>query len=135
MALGKSVEKVFRLVEERTGLPVHVEPDASLPPNLLAKMTMARGKMPFHRVACQPDRSASPDYLIVYECGFVLRHYAIPPQERVDFANTELAEQTVRQWMRHNRKTPGLPENTIEGVTGYLFNGILNQLRSIPVRD
>jgi tetratricopeptide (TPR) repeat protein len=35
--------------------------------------------------------------LIVYECGFVLRHYAIPPQDRVDFANTDLAEQTVKQ--------------------------------------
>ena len=133
MALGKSVEKVLRLVEETTGLPVHVEPDSTLPPNLLAKVTMARGKMPFHRVAYQPARSESPDYLIVFQCGFVLRHYSVLPADRVDFANTDLAEQTVRQWVRDNPKTPGLPENKIEGLTGFLFNGILSQLRSIPV--
>src|SRR5216684_854000 len=130
MALGKSVEKVLRLVEERTGLPVHVETDASLPRNILAKVTMARGRMPFHRVAYQPDRSASPDYLIVYQCGFVLRQYAVPPPHRVDFANTDMAEQTVRQWVRNNPKTPGLPEKTIDGLTAFLFDGILNQLRS-----
>lgn len=133
MALGKSVEKVLRLVEETTGLPVHVEPDGSLPPNILARVTMARGKTPFHRVAYQPDCSASPDYLIVFQCGFVLRNYAVPPSDRVDFANTNLAEQTVRQWVRNNPKTPGLPENKIEGLTGFLFNGILSQLRSVPV--
>jgi hypothetical protein len=114
MALGKSVEKVFRLVEQETGLPIHVEADATLPRNILAQLTMARGKMPFHQVAYQPDRSASPDYLIVYQCGSVLRHYAVPRPERVDFAMTDLAEQTVGQWVQNNPKTPGLPNPTIE---------------------
>ena len=133
MALGKSVEKVLRLVEEKTGLPVHVETDASLPPNILAKVTMARGKMPIHRVAYQPDRSASPDYLIVFQCGFVLRHYSLLPADRVDFANTDVAEQTVRQWVSNNPKMPGMTAQNIAGLTGFLYNGLLSQLRSIPV--
>ena len=86
MALGESVEKVLRLVEQKTSLPVYVEADATLPRNILAKLTMARGKMPFRRVAYQPDRSASPDYLIVYQCGFVLRNYAVTSSDQVDFA-------------------------------------------------
>jgi hypothetical protein len=51
MVLGKAVENVLRLVEKKTGLPVHVEADTSLQPHILAKVTRARGKMPFHKVA------------------------------------------------------------------------------------
>jgi hypothetical protein len=45
----------------------------------------------------------------------------------------DAAEATVRQWVVSNPKTPNLPEQTVNGLTGFLFNGILNQLRSIPV--
>jgi hypothetical protein len=38
--------------------------------------------MPFHQVDYQPDRSASPDYLIVFQCGFILRHYGVAPTGR-----------------------------------------------------
>src|SRR3989442_9711618 len=31
-SLSNSVEKVLRLVKEKSGLPVHVEPDSTLPP-------------------------------------------------------------------------------------------------------
>ena len=133
MALGKSVETVLRLVEETTGLPVHVEPDDSLPSNILARLNMARGKVPFHRIAYQPNRSTSPDYLIVYQCGFVLRQYAVPVSERVDFARADLAERKVRQWVTENPKMPGMPEKARNDLTGFLFDGILAQLRSIPV--
>ncbi len=133
MALSVSVDKVLRLVEEKTGLPVHVEPDSSLPPNLLAKVTMARGSVPFHLVGYQPRASAAPDYLIVYQCGFILRRYAVPPGDRFDFAGTDYAETTVSQWVRGNPKTPKLPEQNLRGLIGFLFHGILSQLRSIPV--
>ena len=33
---------VLRLVKERSGLPVHVEPDSTLPPNLFSNVTKAR---------------------------------------------------------------------------------------------
>jgi hypothetical protein len=133
MALGTTVEKVLRLVEARTGLPVHVQPDASLPANLLAKVTMARGKMPFHQVDYQPDRSASPDYLIVFQCGFILRHYGVAPTDRVDFTGTPLAEQTVQDWVQNNPKTPSIAKSSADGLTNFLFQGILSQLRSVPV--
>lgn len=57
MALSSSVEKVLRLVEEKTGLPVHVEPDSSLPANLLAKVTAGRGAIPFHDGVEYPRRT------------------------------------------------------------------------------
>jgi hypothetical protein len=133
MALGTSVEQVLQLVEEATGVPVYIEADSNLPRNILAQLTPAGGDMPFHRVAYQADRSSSPDYLIVYQCGFLLRHYAVPTKDRVEFAITDMAEQTVRQWVRNDPSTPGLAENTVGSLTSLLFKGILNQLRSIPV--
>ncbi len=61
MALSGSVDKVLRLVEKKTGLPVHIEPDSSVPEHEVAKVTMARSAMPFHRIAVQPQSSATPD--------------------------------------------------------------------------
>src|SRR5439155_17103049 len=80
MVPSDSVEKVLRLVKEKSGLPVHVEPDSTLPPNLFSNVTRARGAMPFHRIGYRPSASATPDYLIVYQCGFLLRAYAVPAQ-------------------------------------------------------
>jgi len=133
MALSSSVEKVLRLVEEKTGLPVHIEPDTTLPANLLAKVTVARGAIPFHQIGYQTIGNAAPDYLIVFQCGFLLRRYAVPPADRVDFVESEKAEATVRQWVRKNPKTPNLTEESITGLTGFLYRSLLNQLRSTPV--
>lgn len=43
------------------------------------------------------------------------------------------AEATVHQWVVGNPKTPNLPEQSVVGLTGFLFNGIVSKLRSIPV--
>ena len=88
--------------------------------------------MPFHRVALQPNASTAPDYLIVFQCGFILRRYAAAPEARWDFVAADVAEATVRQWVVDNPKTPNQPEHTAEGLTKFLYHGILSQLRSIP---
>jgi hypothetical protein len=49
MALSPTVEKVLRQVEKTTGLPVHVEPDSTLPKNILAKVTMPEAGFLFIR--------------------------------------------------------------------------------------
>jgi len=55
MSLNETTRKVLRLVEERSGIPVHVEPDPDLPGTLLATVTMARGKVALHRVVYRPN--------------------------------------------------------------------------------
>ena len=50
MSLSETTRKVLGLVEERSGIPVHVEPDLNLPGTLLAKVVMARDNLPLHRV-------------------------------------------------------------------------------------
>ena len=51
MSLSETTRKVLVLVEERSGIPVHVEPDPNLPGTLLAKVVMARDNLPLH---CDP---------------------------------------------------------------------------------
>ncbi len=75
MSLSATTEKMIRLVEERTGFPVYVEPDASLPPAQLAKAVVARADLHLHRVLYRPDASTAPDYLICHQCAFILRHW------------------------------------------------------------
>src|SRR5437773_6859274 len=70
MGLSTTTQKVIELVEEKTGFPVHVEPDSSLHPSQLAKVVIARGDLHLHRVLYRPDNNA-PDYLICQQCGFI----------------------------------------------------------------
>src|SRR5213080_4218332 len=70
MPLLPETSAVLKLVEERTGTPVELRDDPSLP--VLANVTMARAGVSAHVVRFNPNRSA-PDYLITYECGFVLQ--------------------------------------------------------------
>ena len=133
MGLTASIARVLKLVEDTTGLPVHVEEDRSLPPNILAKVTMARGGVPFHQISYQSLPGQSPDYLIVYQCGFILRRNAVPAPDRVDFVHTEEGKEIVRKWVERNPKNPNPPRENAEGLTGFLHSGLLTQLRSIPV--
>lgn len=132
MALTIATERAFKLVEQATGLPVHVQPDASLPKNILAKVTPARGRTPFHQVAYHPTASAAPDYLIVYQCGFILRQFAVT-ESRFDLIATDAARSTVLQWIKSSPKSSNVPESSVDGLADFLFNGILSQLRSMPV--
>ena len=51
MSLSEITQKVLRLVETRSGIPVDVEPDPGLPGTMLAKVVMARGALNLHRVS------------------------------------------------------------------------------------
>ncbi len=82
MSLGDTTQKVLRLVETRTGIPVHVEPDPNLPGTLLAKVVMARGKLALHRVTYRPDSASRPDYLICQQAGFILRLFDAPAEKQ-----------------------------------------------------
>ena len=86
MSLSETTRKVLRLVEEKSGIPVHVEPDSTLPGTLLAKVVMARGSLRLHRVFYRPDNASPPDYLICHQAGLLLRLFEAPPDKRFDFA-------------------------------------------------
>jgi len=77
--LQQITNDVLHRVEQVTGVPVLVRPDPSL--QLLANMKMARGSAPAHLISYNP-RITDVDYLICYQCGFILRIAATPERQR-----------------------------------------------------
>jgi hypothetical protein len=77
-----------------------------------------------------------PDYLIFYQCGFILRLFEIPESERVDLAGTADARQTVYRLLTAP-DGPGkklkFPPETLSTLRDQLFDGLMRQLRSIPI--
>ena len=133
MANSPAVEKALKQVESLSGKPVHIEATSSLPPNILANVRMARGGLPFHMIEYQSSLGDSPDYVIVYQCGFVIRRHAVEAANRQDFIGTPEGEEVVRYWVLNNPKPSKPPDANASGLIRFLHSGLLSQVRSIPV--
>ncbi len=72
MQFREAAHEVLAEVERVTGHPVEVIDDPDLP--YLARITRATGAAPAHLLRVNPTKG-EPDYLIVYEAGFLLRLY------------------------------------------------------------
>ena len=133
MGFNATTEKVIKLVEETTGFPVYVEPDPSLPPGQLAKVVVAHAELHLHRILYRPDACAAPDYLICYQCGFILRLFGVPPNQRVELT---FSEQSIKEILRLVKSHPTigtLPREASAQLAKTLCAGLLNHLRSIPI--
>lgn len=133
MALNPVSHQFLRDVEAATGFPVHVEADDRLQAPMLARVQMARGGVPIHRVSYHPDAGAMADYLIVHQCSFVLRLYAVPPPERGDLAASDAARAESLAWVKTHLESAALPPDRQAAFAEFLRNGLLTMLRSIPV--
>lgn len=134
MGLRETTRRIIALVEETSGLPVLVSEDPNL--QTLAMMRMARGGASAHTIMYKPAPDGQPDYLIAYQCGFILRHFAPPPDQRFDFAAAKTGRDIVDRLLSDPRG-PGsklkLPPSMREQLRDQLFDGLMLQLRSIPV--
>lgn len=133
MSLSEITKKVLRLVESRSGIPVHVEPDPSLPGTLLAKVVMARGALALHRVSYRPDSASPPDYLICSQAGFILRLFDTPPEKRFDFAASPEGDAAIERLVKAHPAGRALPPQAVPQLCQFLRDTLLNHLRSIPV--
>lgn len=132
MTISTTTQEILHLVEQRTDRRVEILPDSSL--SVLAKVKMAKGNIPFHLVTYNPNRRGA-DYTIAYECGYILRLYENPPEERYEFAATDIGRKAVFRALAGNKKIKrmGLPDTAIRQVAEQLFNGLMTQLRSVPI--
>lgn len=133
MSLSETTRKVLRLVEERSGIPVHVEPDPKLPGSMLAKVVMARGNVALHRVFYRPDSATPPDYLICQQAGFILRMFGTPADRRMDFASAPAGDAAVERLVKNHPVAKLLPPEGLPQFAKMLRDGLLHHLRSIPV--
>jgi len=133
MSLSETTRKVLGLVEERSGIPVHVEPDPNLPGTLLAKVVMARDNLPLHRVFSRPNSAVPPDYLICQQAGFILRFFAAPAGQRFDFAASDAGTKAVEDLVKAHPVAKMLPPHALPQLITMLRDGLLSHLRSIPL--
>lgn len=133
MRLSETTRKVLQLVETRSGIPVHVEPDPNLPGTMLAKVVMARGALALHSVTYRPNSSSPPDYLICQQAGFILRLFETPPEKRFDFAPSPAGRSAVERLVKAHPVAGSLPPQALPQLCGMLLDGLLSHLRSIPV--
>ena len=133
MGLREVTRAIIGLVEQVSGHPVLVTQDPSL--RTLASVRMARGGAPAHTIRYKPAAEGI-DYLIAYQCGFILRLFAVPPAERWDFAPSQRGREIVHQLLS-GREGPArklkLPPEAVNRLCDQLFDGLMVQLRSIPV--
>jgi hypothetical protein len=120
MPLLECSRKIIAEVERLSGCPVHVMEDASL--TVLARIRIARGNVPVHILAYKPGSNVRPDYFIAYQCGFVIRLFQTPPEQRLDLAPAGEGARQVASLM------PDAPQQ----LQDHLLEGLGLQLRSVP---
>jgi hypothetical protein len=133
MSLSEITQKVLRLVETRSGIPVNVEPDPGLPGSTLAKVVMARGTLNLHRVFYRPDSSLAPDYLICKQAGYILRLFDTPPEKRFDFVGSSEGLAAVERLVSAHPVVKMMPPQSLPQFCQILYDGLMFHLRSIPV--
>jgi len=134
LELRQITREILKSVEETSGLPVHVIEEPKL--GTLATVRMARGTMPAHVVLYKPMPGEPPDYLICYQCGFVLRKFAVPAELRFDLVDTTAAVDYVRTAMlapdgvarKYNLQEPQIAE-----LQNQWLQGLRIHLLSIPL--
>lgn len=105
MGLRETTRKILDLVEHTSSYPVLVTEDPSL--KTLATVRMVRGDAPAHTITYNPAASTQPDYLIAYQCGFILRLFANPPSERWDLAPAANGREIVHRLQSGHQRLGG----------------------------
>ncbi|MBK8638710.1 MAG: hypothetical protein IPN92_10655 [Chromatiaceae bacterium] len=116
---------IIARVEHLSGCPVTLLRDPTL--QTLATVKAANRYQPSHIIRYRDD-PVTAAYQIAFECGFLLRMYTLPPQDRVQLIGTANARERVAKELRRLRTD--LPPASIQTVTDMLYDGLMLQLRS-----
>ena len=133
MSLLPYTIEVIRQVETLSGIPVEIRADANLPGSHLAEVRMARGESKSHLVLYKPNGVEAPDYLICYQCGFVLRLFKNKPGERFDLSSTAEGEAEVLKTVTAMHGKRGVPAQATQELATFIYSSHLRQLRSYPI--
>jgi len=97
MTLREVTRTVISLVENVSGCPVVVSEDASL--KTLAASSIARGANRIHTISYNPSVVNEPDYLICYQCDFIVRLFGVAESDRVDLAGSAEGRQIAYRFL------------------------------------
>jgi len=135
LELRRVTREVIKLLEDKSGIPVRVLQEQKL--TTIATVRIARkGSVPVHFVLYKPSAGESPDYSICFECGYILRLFSTPPEQRFDIAESIHGQEEVEKEI----SLPGgiatkyrLKKAQIEEIRTQFLSGMITHLRSVPV--
>ena len=133
-SLSATTQGFLKEVEASTGLKVLVEEQGSqLQAPLLAKVQVARRGMPFHRVVYHPSAGAMADYLVCYQCSFILRLHSLPAAERFDLADNPVAQSDCLKWTMAHEGSDSTDGDRQTQFAEFLKTSLMTMVRSVPV--
>lgn len=126
-----NVQDIVQQAEALTGIPVHISRDPAL--GQMSAVQLARGPLRLHHIRIHPAHEDVADYLIAFQCGFILRKFGTPPEHRFDLAASRGGRSRVEALIGDHDRGKGLPEAVLRGFRDRLYDGLMLQLVSIPV--
>jgi hypothetical protein len=133
MTFSTDTQRILEQVEQLTEKPVYLQADPALP--TLATVRVARGDAPAHLVTYRPD-AQGVDYALASQFGSVLRIHQTPPEDRADLVTGAEGRESVRRSLAgpNGTLTPyKLPDAVVKQATDSMFDGLMTQLRSLPI--
>lgn len=135
MGLREVTRRIIQLVEEVSGIPVDIHQNEKL--DGFASVTMSRKNgLPHHLIQFKTIKNEAPDYLICFQCGYILRMFQCHPEDRLDIYGTTQGTEEITTLLRK----PGgvaskfrLNKNQTTEIASQMQNGLVRHLRSIPV--
>ena len=133
MNLSADTQQIVDQLEQTTSKPVHLLPDPALPVH--ATIKAAKGSAPAHFLPYKPGLPGV-DYAIAFQCAFLLRIYQVAIDSRFDFSSEKQGRDSVYKSLsgpNGTLKPYNLPDAAIQTVTDQVFDGLMTQLRSLPI--
>jgi len=132
MNLRDTTRDIIDTVEQQTGFMVEVLEEPALPTMAVVHMARRYG-LPAHVIRYRPSTNQPPDYLICFQCGFVLRLFENPPEKRFEVASTADGQEMVEKMLHARVGGVGLDRRQLAPVARQMYDGIVVHLRSIPI--
>jgi len=130
MELRDTTREVLAQVEQITGFSVVVVAEADMP--VLSTVSMASSARPGHVIRYHPSVTEQVDYFVTFQCGFILRHYDNPPENRRQCGPTESGKYNVDKLLR-NSPAKSLSSADLLRFRDHLLKSLVTHLRSVPI--
>lgn len=126
-----TINKLLETIEAETTFPVTVVEDAKL--TTFSGLSIARGSVPTHVIRLNPKHHQFRDYMIAYQCGFILRFFWTQPGDRWDFAPSQSGRFNVEKLVNRLDVAKTLPPRHVESFCDQILVGLMTHLRSTPI--
>ena len=133
MNFSADMQQIINQVEQVTGKPVYLKLDSKLPTSAAAKIAQSDS---LAHLLTYKSETLTTEYAIASQLSAILRVYATPLESRAELAVTAEGRKAVREMLvgPHGTLKPyNLPESVVETATNQMFDGLMTQLRSLPI--